>query len=123
MQKTKGGLQITTFVKESRGSSDFYAVALAPYYNADLYCATWLRGGSESRCLLVRRCLLGLSPLLEGQWGICDCNACGPSFSLFTALRVALAGNGVVRPSVCKPPGFPYNVWNLNSFKWVILRC
>ena len=44
MQRTKGGLQITTFVKETRSSSDFYAVNLAPYYEADLYCATWLRG-------------------------------------------------------------------------------
>jgi hypothetical protein len=47
-QKTRGGLNVTTFVKESRTGSDFYAVNLAPYYNADLFCATWLRGESSS---------------------------------------------------------------------------
>jgi hypothetical protein len=51
-QKTRGGLNVTTFVKESRTGSDFYAVNLAPYYNADLFCATWLRG--ESLSLTVR---------------------------------------------------------------------
>ena len=43
-QRTVGGLQITTFVKETRTPSDFYAVALAPYYKADLFCQTWLHG-------------------------------------------------------------------------------
>lgn len=43
-QRTMGGLNITTFVKESRTGSDFYAVNVAPYYNASLFCSTWLRG-------------------------------------------------------------------------------
>lgn len=43
-QRTVGGLQITTFVKETRTPSDFYALALAPYYKADLFCQTWLNG-------------------------------------------------------------------------------
>lgn len=53
-QKTRGGLNVTTFVKESRTGSDFYAVNLAPYYNADLFCATWLRGESSGFKLTVR---------------------------------------------------------------------
>ena len=43
-QRTRGGREITTFVKESRTPADIYATTIAPYYNASVYCQTWLRG-------------------------------------------------------------------------------
>lgn len=48
-QRTRGGREITTFVKESRTPADIYATTIAPYYNASVYCQTWLRGNGVPR--------------------------------------------------------------------------
>ncbi len=46
-QRTRGGREITTFVKDSRAPADIYATTIAPYYKASVYCQTWLRGEGQ----------------------------------------------------------------------------
>ena len=111
LQRTKGGLDITTFVKESRASSDFYAVALAPYYNASLFCATWLRGGCTAPECMLARCTSVCGCL--HVWGVCASALAQSHHTMSTMMTVVAhdpaqtrceqAAAWYARPSVVPP--------------------
>lgn len=111
---------VTTFSKDTHRVEDVYTLRIAPYYKADVFCATWMLGTSQPLAWPRMASAAGRHkappiPRRAALYAAFRATSYPPPVRRGFA-RACMPGNGNPRPDVCRGQGNPYSIRNLASF-------